>query len=60
MATGRRQTEWMERWPGLLLGCGLGLFWAACIWSESLPIAAFLVGPSLMIAAAIQIARSQR
>jgi hypothetical protein len=57
MATGRRQTEWMEKGPGLLLGCGLGLFWAACIWSDSLPVEAFLVGPGLMIAAAILIAR---
>jgi hypothetical protein len=36
------------------------LFWAACIWSPSLPIEAILVGPALMIAAAVLIARQQR
>jgi hypothetical protein len=50
----RTPAEWiLDRWPELLVWSGLVLFWAACIWSERLPLEALLVGPALMVAGVI-------
>jgi hypothetical protein len=34
----------------VLIGTGLAIFWASCIWSPELPAEVFYVGPGMMVA----------
>jgi hypothetical protein len=43
-----------------MIWAGLVLFWLACIWGESVPLEAFLIGPALMTAGVIAIERRKR
>jgi hypothetical protein len=47
-------------WPKTLVAIGLILFAATCLAGESLPVESILVGPGLMLAGVIMIARDRR
>ncbi|HLH16854.1 MAG TPA: hypothetical protein VKX45_06520 [Bryobacteraceae bacterium] len=43
--------DWvLHTWPKVLIGTGLAIFWASCIWSPELPAEVFYVGPGMMVA----------
>jgi len=48
-----------EYWPRILVASGLILFALACMAGERLPVESVLVGPGLMLAGVIMIARGR-
>ena len=50
----------VEYWPRILVACGLILFALACMAGDSLPVESVFVGPGLMLAGVIMIARGRR
>jgi hypothetical protein len=49
-----------EYWPRILVASGLILFALACMAGESLPVESVFVGPGIMLAGVIMIARNRR
>ena len=49
-----------EYWPRTLVASGLILFALACMAGESLPVESIFVGPGMMLAGVIMIARDRR
>ena len=49
-----------EYWPRILVASGLFLFALACVAGESLPVESLFVGPGMMLAGVIMIARQRR
>jgi hypothetical protein len=56
----RLQLRVMEYWPRTLVASGLILFALACFAGESLPVESIFVGPGMMLAGVIMIARDRR
>jgi hypothetical protein len=50
----------IKRWSHIILWTGLLLFWLACVDSAHLPFETVLVGPILMLAGVIMMARDKR
>jgi hypothetical protein len=50
----------MEYWPRTLVASGLILFALACMAGERLPVESLFVGPGMMLAGVIMIARDGR
>jgi hypothetical protein len=57
---GRPELWVTEYWPRILVASGLILFALACMAGESLPVESIFVGPGLMLAGVIMIARGRR